>query len=311
MTNRPPIRPIFIIGAPRSGTSVMTWALGQHPNIHLLPETAWIASEALGLYQAHADGAARGKLSHLSNCAFPVERFLELHGPALDAVMHEAFERRCADTFGERMEPAPTHLKTRNNPVFLRWSKDEPKTRWVDGTPLNSFYVWGLAKLFPHARFLHHVRAPHAVVASLEKFDNVGADPQTREQGLATWRAHAEAAWLAERALGSQQVFQVDFRRIEADPAELIADILAFLGEEACERCNNPFNQRMNSSGTYKDADARVGEIAKTPGYGESEALYREVLARKRVHAQGDADAQALMEARFIKSASATRLLDH
>ena len=32
-------KPVFIIGSPRSGTSILTWALGQHPNLYPLEET--------------------------------------------------------------------------------------------------------------------------------------------------------------------------------------------------------------------------------------------------------------------------------
>jgi hypothetical protein len=65
-------RPIFIIGAPRSGTSITTWALGQHPNIQPMPETAWIASLAVGGYLSHVKGSERGRYSHLSNVEFPL-----------------------------------------------------------------------------------------------------------------------------------------------------------------------------------------------------------------------------------------------
>ncbi len=35
-------RPIFVVGSPRSGTSILTWCLGQHPNIFPVPESNWI-----------------------------------------------------------------------------------------------------------------------------------------------------------------------------------------------------------------------------------------------------------------------------
>ena len=40
-------RPIFVVGSPRSGTSILTWCLGQHPNIIPLEESGWMGDFAI------------------------------------------------------------------------------------------------------------------------------------------------------------------------------------------------------------------------------------------------------------------------
>src|SRR6266705_392517 len=42
-------RPIFVVGSPRSGTSILTWCLGQHPNIFALEESVGIGELAVAL----------------------------------------------------------------------------------------------------------------------------------------------------------------------------------------------------------------------------------------------------------------------
>src|SRR5690606_33981228 len=124
----------------------------------------------------------------------------------------------------------------------------DPKRRWVDGTPLNSQYLWVIAALFPHARFIHNLRRPDEVATSLEGFDNVGADPQPLEAGLRTWIEHSENAWFAERAFGSGRVYRLDFARLGAEPEALMRDVLEFLDEPFHPDCLLPLRRKLNSS---------------------------------------------------------------
>ena len=59
-------KPIFVVGSPRSGTSILAWCLGHHPNIFPVPESNWMGDFAVNVAKSYQIGAARGIFSILS-----------------------------------------------------------------------------------------------------------------------------------------------------------------------------------------------------------------------------------------------------
>jgi hypothetical protein len=53
-------KPIFVIGAPRSVTSILTWCLGHHPNLFPVPESNWMGDFAVNIALSYPLGTARG-----------------------------------------------------------------------------------------------------------------------------------------------------------------------------------------------------------------------------------------------------------
>ena len=273
----------------------MTWALGQHPNIQPMAETAWIAAQSVGAYQAYKVGSARGRYSHLSNISYPLERFFIHQGRAVNEIVHDVFAQRLIKEYGPGALPDAEALNT-PGALLLKRSETDPKQRWVDGPPLNTFYTWALAQMFPDAKFLHHIRAPQSVVASLERFDALGQQSRSWEQALSEWTHHATAAWDTEQALGSENVFRVDFRRLESDSEALLSDILTFLGEDMCFDCLQPLGKRWNSSGTHHiDLTAELSELAT---FHDAQALYAEIIDAP-ICTSADHKALASLKARF------------
>ena len=76
-------RPIFVVGSPRSGTSILAWCLGHHPNIFPVPESNWIGDFAVNVAVAHQIGSARGRLSILSAMEIPDDEFFAAFGRPL------------------------------------------------------------------------------------------------------------------------------------------------------------------------------------------------------------------------------------
>lgn len=277
-----PVRPIFVIGAPRSGTSITNWALGQHPNIQPMPETAWIAAFAVGVQSAYFIGSERGRFSHLSNVALPPDLFFRRMGEAVDRVVNDVFEERCARMYGDWHKTGrvdnPKGQET--SEMRLRRRADDPKQRWVDATPLNSMYVAGLAMMFPEAIFIHNLRTPHEVVASLANFDAVGGLPLQLADGIRTWMDHVYACNMAQRALGSDRVYTARFDQLSRDPKGFLGGILKFAGEEWSEDCLAPLASKINSSQVDNQRESVLSMISGNPEYKRAKALYDEIVAR-------------------------------
>lgn len=256
---------------------------------------------AVGAYLSHLKGSERGKFSHLSNVEYPMEPFMWRVGQSVDRIVNDVFEVRNQLFYGD-FRTSGVLREARNNPsheLRLRRSVHDPKHRWIDGTPLNSSYIWILATMFPQAQFIHNLRRPSEVATSLEGFATVGADPQPLEDGLHTWIDHTENAWFAERAFGAGRVFRADFSRITQDPEPLLREICAFLGEEYSSDCIKPLGTRLNSSEVDDRREADLEKLRDLQAFKKAEALYSQIM-RQRIPDEGEEFALGVLKQRFL-----------
>src|SRR6476646_4660074 len=77
-------KPIFVVGSPRSGTSILAWCLGQHPNIFPVPESNWMGDFAINVAVGHQIGAARGERSILSAMDIREEELFAAFGQSIN-----------------------------------------------------------------------------------------------------------------------------------------------------------------------------------------------------------------------------------
>ncbi len=139
-----PARPVFVVGSPRSGTSILTWCLGHHPNLFPVPESNWMGDFAVNVAIAHRIGAARNYYSILSAMDILDDELFATFGRSIN----DLFLRHRTDL--ERKRYA-NRIELKLEPSWIKAASTAagPKTRWVDGTPEYSFHIYGLRKLFP------------------------------------------------------------------------------------------------------------------------------------------------------------------
>lgn len=239
----PPPRPIFIIGAPRSGTSILTWCLAQHSNILLVPETNWIAALASQLDHFWSLGSSSGFYTQLSNFGTDNATFAAAFGRMVDELVRTGFEakyRPLREALRAGAPPEPVR-------AWLR-AADDPKCRWVDGTPANTPYAGVFARMWPEARFVHLVRNPDDVVASHLASAQAERFWSERSAAIAYVYHARRSALIAEVALGRERVSRVSYEHFIADPGPVLARLLHFLGEPFEEACLAPLSEVINNS---------------------------------------------------------------
>jgi hypothetical protein len=229
-------KPIFVVGSPRSGTSILTWCLGQHPNIFPVPESNWMGQFAINVGIGYEVGSARGERSLLSGMDIGREEFFANFGRSINDLI---LSHRLDLERKRKMTRPPT----------------EPKMRWVDGTPEYSLHIYALRKLFPEAVFIHLLRDVCDVVRSMLNFHRVAGTHlvQNEEQAYKYWLRMVKACVQAERAYGSEVVRRLSYAALIDNPEGAIRSLLEFVGEPYCARCLEPLGRRINSSNVPPD----------------------------------------------------------
>jgi hypothetical protein len=229
-------KPIFVVGSPRSGTSILTWCLGQHPNMFPVPESNWMGDFAVSVAIGHQIGAARGDRSILSAMDIRDDELFATVGQSIN----DLILRHRQDL--ERKRQATS-------------TASEPKGRWVDGTPEYSLHIYGLRKLFPDALFVHICRDVRAVVRSMLNFHRVAGTPlvPNEEKAYRYWLRTVSACIEAEQAYGPSVVYRIRYADLIANPESAMRSLLDFLEEPYTAKCLEPLGRRINSSNVPDD----------------------------------------------------------
>jgi hypothetical protein len=246
-------RPIFVVGSPRSGTSVLTWCLGQHPNIIALEESGWMGDLAIDLAIYYQIGTKRSDYSLLSSMDVKEEEFFSTFGKSInDIILRHRGE--LSKKQWQRMAGAEAVM----GPETQAKLAADAKKRWVDGTPEYSLHICGLRKLFPEALFIHIFRDVTSVVRSMLHFHHISGRRlvANEQEAYSYWLSTVRNCLLAERAYGPAVVHRLLYSHLIENPESAIGSLLNFVGEPYSARCLEPLAERINSSNVPPDFKA-------------------------------------------------------
>lgn len=184
--------PIFVVGAPRSGTSMMQHALRRHPALWGGEESDFLVPLSDGAWEAYQAGRRRGELHWLSSEDVSWEEFL-------------------------------AHLGAGVNALYTQRSDG---LRWVEQTPQYTLHLDTIRMMFPGARFLFMLRDGRQVVSSLREFVN----PVRHDRACQKWRAFTEAGLEFGRSEHGDRLLTVSYEDVVRDTDAAVRRIYAFLG---------------------------------------------------------------------------------
>lgn len=216
-------RPVFVVGCPRSGTTLLSLMIHAHPRLAIPPETrfltkAWRQRARYGDLQTKAQRRALARV-----CTRPRSRIADL---GLDP---KATRRAIL--------AAPPTLGTAFGVVFQEFARLHGKARWGDKRPLYHQETDVLLRLFPDAQIVHIIRDGRANVASLKRmpwwpYDSVGT--------MAAWSLAEYCARRDLRRLPSDTVHLVRYESLVADPTTVLGELCDFLEEDFDEAMLEP-----------------------------------------------------------------------
>jgi hypothetical protein len=150
-------RPVFVGGAPRSGTTLFRTMLNAHPDIAIPRETKLVV-------EAWRHRVAFGDLKNADNCR-------ELTDWILNDYETTRFKRLKVDVneARARMLAAPPTIGSVVGTGLALYSEKHGAKRWGDKRPMNIQWLPAIVAMFPDMQFIHLVRDPRAVVASMRK----------------------------------------------------------------------------------------------------------------------------------------------
>lgn len=206
-------RPFFIVGSPRSGTTLLRFILSSHSRLYVPDETGFLPFlgrfDGRPLSQSEAQSLLRriGRLNRLWRDMVPDlgAFYAGLPSPTLPVILDALFQQRIAPY---------------------------QAARWGDKTPPYIQYIPQLLRLFPDAQFIHVVRDGRDATLSARKKWGDEKGYMDAYYLLKTWVRNVTAGQIAKQNLPADQFAEIRYETLAQTPEPVIRQLCAFLDEQ-------------------------------------------------------------------------------
>ncbi|WP_177186271.1 sulfotransferase [Nitrosomonas sp. Nm166] len=243
---------IFVMGLPRSGSTLISRLLNNSPDILSVNDLYFLQAVL-------AMDATSGELSHL--------QIVELVDLLLNVInvrsnVNEEFIGQLNIT-PESIQRIRQEVLSRQKHKRYEWhdlmndllslvSADTGKSRWADKTPQNFYHFYLLAERFPKARFIFLFRDPRSILASYKYASGEGHDIRRYHPVVYSlyWRS---AVRFYQRVKDHPRVIMLRYEDLLSDTV----NICAKLGEFLCTDINLPELTSLGHNSSFSKGDRK------------------------------------------------------
>lgn len=211
-------RPIFVLGAERSGTTLLMAMLGHHKRI-AVPEVVWYYPRFRPYLHTYGDLTPEENFRTLAEeMVFGLKTpfwGLKLNPATIvDEIIGRVPERSFAGLYAAMHE---------------KYAEAVGKPRWGEKTPHNLYFVKEILEDFPNAQFVFITRDGRD--ASADYLES-SFGPTNIYAAAKSWKRAQNAVESARKQLGADQWLDVSYEQLVAQPEAILRQVTTFLGED-------------------------------------------------------------------------------
>lgn len=210
--------PFFILGSPRSGTTMLREVLNRHPQLVIPPENGRIQ----GMIRVF--GSLR-RADWSTAVAAVVDEFTQGYDIKFWSVDPKKIKQRAT-----ALPPERRSLSSVFEVIYCAYAEQRSPNKWAWGdksTPGHFEYLDKLGRVFPRSRFVHIVRDGRDSVLSCVR---AGFYDQSAIKAAYAWLDNSRNCRLFGHSRGPERFLQVRYEDFVRDPERGIARIVEFLG---------------------------------------------------------------------------------
>lgn len=219
--------PIFVIGNPRSGTTILRLMLTCHQNIVIPPECGF----AVWLFSRYKDWIYQHKYVQLSRLVDDVMSCRKIETWGIDR----------GELLDYLKQKSPSDWPQAVSFIYEYYGilQGSDFTRWGDKNNFYLNHIHVIKEMFPDAFFIHIVRDGRDVACSYKRLNRLALNskysprfPKSIEEIADSWRQNIMTILTAFEVFDFEDVVEVRLEDLTQRPKEELARVCECLGEE-------------------------------------------------------------------------------